>query len=67
MTVDLDRLLKPYSEHVRTLFHELRAFVRTAASEVGLRTVEMNDDEIRDFIMRNAERVGLQVAPAATH
>ena len=46
---------------------ELRALVRTAASEVGLRMVEMNDDELRDFILRNAERVGLQVAPAPTH
>ncbi len=37
MTVDLDPFLKPYSERVRALFHELRGFVREAAPDaVGL-------------------------------
>ena len=40
---------------------ELRAFVKGMCSEVGLRCIEMNDDELRQFILRNSERVGLQV------
>ncbi len=40
---------------------ELRAFVKTAATEVGLRVVEMNRDELRSFIVRTAPGVGLRV------
>ena len=37
MTIDLDPFLEPYSETVRALFHELRAFVREVAPDaVGL-------------------------------
>ena len=40
---------------------DLRLFVRSCASEVGLRVVDMNDDETRAWIQRNASRVGLRV------
>ena len=46
---------------------EIRTYIRTAATEVGLRMVDMNDDELRDFIVRNAERVGLHVTPVQPH
>ena len=46
---------------------ELRAFVKTAATDVGLRLLDMTNDETREFIMRNAERVGLHVGAAPTH
>jgi len=42
--------------------NELRDFVRSAASEVGLRMVDQNDDEAREWIERNANRLGLRVA-----
>ena len=41
---------------------KLRAFVGAACSEVGLRTMNMDDDETRSWILRNCERVGLLVA-----
>jgi hypothetical protein len=40
---------------------DLRVFVRSCASEVGLRVVEMNDEETRAWIRRNAARVGLRI------
>jgi len=40
---------------------ELRAFVKTAATDVGLRVVEMNDAEAREWIFRTAPRLGLRV------
>ncbi len=40
---------------------DLRTFVRGAASEVGLRVVDMNDDELRTFILKQAPRIGLRV------
>jgi phage terminase small subunit len=40
---------------------ELRNFVKTAATEVGLRVVEMTDDEARGWILRTAPRLGLRV------
>ena len=46
---------------------ELHAFVRSVAMEVGLRMVDMSDDETREFILKHAERVGLRVEPAPTH
>jgi hypothetical protein len=41
---------------------QLRAFVASAATEVGLRVVGMSDDELRTYIQRNAGRVGLRVS-----
>ncbi len=52
---DLDKELEGLSGK------DLRLFVRSCASEVGLRVVEMNDDETRAWIQRNAPRVGLRV------
>ena len=46
---------------------ELRAFVRAAATEVGLRMLDMNDDETREFILKHAPRLGLEVTPAPRH
>ena len=46
---------------------DLRKYVRAMAGEVGLRVVEMNDDEVRDFIFRHAERVGRQVVWPEAH
>lgn len=40
---------------------QLRAFVASAATEVGMRVVGGSDDDIRGFIRRNAGRVGLRV------
>lgn len=40
---------------------ELRAFVKAAAFEVGLRFIDMNEEETRDFILRNAAKVGFGV------
>jgi len=40
---------------------QLRQFIRGAATEVGLRMVDMNDDDTRAFIQANCERVGLRV------
>ena len=39
----------------------LRDFIRGVGSEVGLRMVDMTDDDTRGWILRNAERVGLRV------
>ena len=46
---------------------EIRAHIRAACTEVGLRVVDMDDDQLRDFIVRNAERVGLRVSLIAPH
>lgn len=43
---------------------EVRNAIRAAATEVGLRMVEMNDEQLRDFIYVNAPRVGLRVVEA---
>ena len=43
---------------------QLRAYVKSLATEVGLRVVEQTDDELRKFFIRNAERVGLRVIEA---
>jgi hypothetical protein len=40
---------------------ELRLMISQVVSEVGMRVVDMNDESTRDFIIRNAERVGLIV------
>lgn len=39
---------------------EVRAAIRAAATEVGLRMVEMDDTQLRTFILVNAPRVGLR-------
>lgn len=39
----------------------LRDFIRGVGSEVGLRMVDMSDDDTRGWILRNCERVGLRV------
>jgi phage terminase small subunit len=41
---------------------ELRAFVKTAATEVGLRVVEMNDDELREAVRQDPERAASEEA-----
>jgi len=41
---------------------DLRKFVRAAAGEVGLRVVDMNDDEQRAWIRQRAPRLGLRIA-----
>lgn len=41
---------------------ELRMHLAQSCSEVGMRVVDMSDDATRDFILRNAERVGLEVS-----
>ena len=46
---------------------DLRAFVRQAAADVGLRVMEMTEEETRTFIVKNAEHVGLCVSPFLTH
>ena len=46
---------------------ELRAFMRSAAIEVGLRMLDMTDDETRVFILKHAPRVGLKATPAPVH
>ena len=40
---------------------ELREFVKGAASEVGLRVVDMTDGDTRTYILKHADRVGLVV------
>lgn len=40
---------------------ELRLRLAQACSEVGMRVVDMTDEATRDWILRNAERVGLEV------
>jgi len=39
---------------------EVRAAIRAAATDVGLRMVEMDDEQLRTFILINAPRVGLR-------
>lgn len=46
---------------------ELRAFLRVAAMEVGLRMLDMTEDETRQFILKHAPRLGLEVTPAPVH
>jgi hypothetical protein len=46
---------------------EVQALVKSLVLDCGMRFVEMTDDDTRDFILRNAERVGLIVAAAPTH
>ncbi len=57
-----DRLvLDNLDEELEGMTHtELRAFVRAAAADVGLRVVEMNDDEWRTAIRRHGPRLGFR-------
>ena len=41
----------------------LRAFLKAACIEVGLRVMDMSDDDTRTFILRNRDRVGLGATP----
>ena len=44
---------------------ELLAMIKVLASEVGLRVMEMNDDETRAWIAKHGPRVGLRVTPSS--
>ncbi len=46
---------------------EILATVKALVSEVGLRTLDMTDDETRAWILKHAPRVGLEVTPAPIH
>lgn len=43
---------------------QLREHIRAAATEVGLRMVHMNEEQTREWIVKNAPRVGLRVVGA---
>ncbi len=46
---------------------EILATVKALVSEVGLRTLDMTDDETRAWILKHAPRLGLEVTPAPIH
>jgi phage terminase small subunit len=58
-----DRLiLDDFDEHLQGMSGEdLRAFVASIASEVGIRVVNQSDEQSRDWILKNAPRYGLRV------